>query len=573
MNALRPIEQTHQQVSPVRTLSDVVARIEADQRLSPVRRRDLISAVRRVARWLDRPVDQVPVDVRGLARELDALHPRTLGVSGKSFANVKSGLAAALNIARGGMPRRRRLSPEWRVLYHALPQTGGSRHQLSRFVGYCSEAAILPGAVDDNTIRGFRDHLDRCVGIADPANIARRAIVSWNKAGHAIAGWPVTQLTLPAHRKPRFRVRPEDLTVTLAADLDAYIAWKSGTDPLDDTAPTRPWKLGTQRRVRTDLEIMLACYRDRGHDLASLHGLADLIGPEVVKEVLRHRLDRNDGNPDSTVRHWMASLIAIARHWVRADDATLGELRRIQSRLGSQQPGLTAKNRRALGQFDDPANVQALLSLPESLMAEADRLLAQPGNLRRAALLAQKATAIAILLGTPMRISNLAVLTWHRDVIEPAGRTGPLLIDVPGETTKTGEPVCARLPDWIASLVRHYVRQHLPQLSGRKGARALFPGPDHAPKSANGLSGQLRALIGQRLGLDLTPHQFRHLAAKLMLTDDPGSYEAVRQLLGHRNMKTTTNAYAGLDMARAATFYDHVLRRSRGDANPASRDV
>ena len=54
------------------------------------------------------------------------------------------------------------------------------------------------------------------------------------------------------------------------------------------------------------------------------------------------------------MRGWMVHLIAIARHWVKTDDATLDALRKIQGKLGSQPGGLVVKNRRALGQFDDP---------------------------------------------------------------------------------------------------------------------------------------------------------------------------------------------------------------------------
>jgi integrase len=48
-------------------------------------------------------------------------------------------------------------------------------------------------------------------------------------------------------------------------------------------------------------------------------------------------------------------------------------------------------------------------------------------------------------------------------------------------------------------------------------------------------------------GVKLTPHQFRHLAAKIILDNNPGAFELVRQLLGHKNPKTTTNFYAGID--------------------------
>jgi integrase len=47
-----------------------------------------------------------------------------------------------------------------------------------------------------------------------------------------------------------------------------------------------------------------------------------------------------------------------------------------------------------------------------------------------------------------------------------------------------------------------------------------------------------------------TPHQFRHLAAKMILDEHPGAHELVRQM-GHKNAKTATNFYAGIDTRRA----------------------
>ncbi len=42
----------------------------------------------------------------------------------------------------------------------------------------------------------------------------------------------------------------------------------------------------------------------------------------------------------------------------------------------------------------------------------------------------------------------------------------------------------------------------------------------------------------RRAGITLTPHQIRHLSAKVLLDDQPGGFETVRQLLGHKNLQT-----------------------------------
>ena len=50
-------------------------------------------------------------------------------------------------------------------------------------------------------------------------------------------------------------------------------------------------------------------------------------------------------------------------------------------------------------------------------------------------------------------------------------------------------------------------------------------------------------------GLVMNPHLFRHLGAHLFLERHPGSYEEVRRVLGHKNIDTTIENYAGLETA------------------------
>ena len=76
--------------------------------------------------------------------------------------------------------------------------------------------------------------------------------------------------------------------------------------------------------------------------------------------------------------------------------------------------------------------------------------------------------------------------------------------------------------------------------------------------------------IKRGLGVDITPHQFRHLAAKIALDAQPGAIGLVQSLLGHKNLKTTQKSYAGMRTREAARFYDQLLN-ARIDTLPAAR--
>ncbi len=69
----------------------------------------------------------------------------------------------------------------------------------------------------------------------------------------------------------------------------------------------------------------------------------------------------------------------------------------------------------------------------------------------------------------------------------------------------------------------------------------------------------------------LTPHQFRHLAAKLYLDQHPGNYEVVRRVLGHKSIKTTVNFYTGLETRAAVAHFDETVCGLRSAHAPTGR--
>ena len=80
--------------------------------------------------------------------------------------------------------------------------------------------------------------------------------------------------------------------------------------------------------------------------------------------------------------------------------------------------------------------------------------------------------------------------------------------------------------------------------------RPQFINPDGSQKGSAVIGSLIENALRRELGVRMTTHRFPHLAAKIMLDADPGAYETLRQLLGHKNLKTTVNYYAELDTRR-----------------------
>ena len=91
--------------------------------------------------------------------------------------------------------------------------------------------------------------------------------------------------------------------------------------------------------------------------------------------------------------------LQIAHEWVKVDAQVFAELKRLIGKMPAPVMALTDKNKRALRQFDDPAVLRRLYSLPERLWIEARR--EKKPNFRTLAK-AQAALAIAILCYMPL---------------------------------------------------------------------------------------------------------------------------------------------------------------------------
>jgi len=201
--------------------------------------------------------------------------------------------------------------------------------------------------------------------------------------------------------------------------------------------PVRPETVELrERQLRTFASALV----HRGRLADTLGTLADLVEVRTLKEVLRFFLERNNTQTSNYIFNLACTLKAVATHHVKADQMTLDGIARIVSRLKVPTRRLTRKNRDRLRPFDDPVNVQRLIALPQRLMKEANSGKLGP---RRAALLAQMAVAVEILLMAPIRLRNLLALEFGVNLIDASGT---LHIVFEGHETKNGRSSTHRFP-------------------------------------------------------------------------------------------------------------------------------
>jgi integrase len=247
---------------------------------------------------------------------------------------------------------------------------------------------------------------------------------------------------------------------------------------------------------------------------------------------------------------------------VKLGAAELAELNRLAARLPKLTSGLTKKNRAALRQFDDRAVFQRLHALPDQLWNEVKR---DRRHNRYTLANAQAALAIGLLLYAPIRLQNLASLRFGAHLFVRQGRGAISTLEIPAQEVKNRRDLAFDLPPKLAGMLVDYAKIIGPRIIGRRPER-LFVNRDGTAKDSQSVALLIRKTLRKRVGVELTPHQFRHLSARTVLDAEPGAFETVRQLLGHKTLNTTVTAYTGIDSARAARHHHQIIEHTLASA-------
>jgi site-specific recombinase XerD len=406
---------------------------------------------------------------------------------------------------------------------------------------------------------GFRQALIDESFVAHPARHVAITCRVWERVRTA---W--LDLALPAVSIPRLRktyVLPAAaFPDSFIADLDRFCEGLGGADLFAEAGPPRPLKPVSVKCRRRQIMVLASGCVHKGVAAASLHSLSDLVAPETLRPALLFFLERAGGKTTAQISHLAEVTRMIARHWAHCDQDTLRQIMHLTGKVSRRrQRGLTDKNRARLRQFDDRQNLERLLFYPADVMDELRRI--DNGGVL-VALEAAVAVVVALLLAAPVRMANLAALRLDVHVLRTrTARDGVWHLVLAAHETKNQEPREYQLGPETVAVLQEYLARYRPRLAA-PGNDYIFPS-SRGHKATGTLGPALSKQIFRRTGLDMNPHLFRHLAAKLILEATPGAYGIVQDVLGHRDAATTRSHYAGSETAAAARHFDAVVRQTR----------
>jgi integrase len=531
------------------TFADAIAAVTATADLPVSTRQQWCSALRSLARCLSRPVESIPARFSAVRNGVLALRYPPFGWTTKTLANVKSNAKSALlwfaeekGIPRDGVP----MTPAWAKL-HAGVTDRSTRYRLAPLMRFCSAAGILPTKVDDQTLQAFMQYRER-TSTRGCDEATRRVLVKlWNACIGTIEGWPIQALTVPP-TMGRGGLTWDDMPAGWRQDVEAYLDHLTRIRRNKKGDRIRPCKESTIITRKRELIAAAKVAIAAGMPIESLFSLAAMLQPEVANKII-DAYWQADGEVPSTYTISLAGRFeAVARQMncLSADQLErLGDLRYALE--PHREEGMTEKNLAVVRMVLTPGVWERFANLPDELLKQA-RAAGKSAPVR-AALLAQTAVALGILLIAPIRLGNLASIRLDLNLIRPGGPDTDYWLRFPKYDVKNNRAIQFRLDSHLTKLIEEYVFDFRP---------ALMKGNNDQVTKATGIR--------------MTVHQYRHAAAAIILKHRPGEYELVRQALGHKSIETTKRFYIDLETTAANEIYTEIIRRKLQSPNPDDDD-
>ena len=550
------------------TVAAAIAAVMTWNNLTEQRRVDMCSALRTLARYAGLPVTDLRLEPSKASAILASGTAATFNISTGRLANLRTLIRAVLGRYGLVVPRDLPIAPEWKAVLHRLDDK--NRRGLTTFARFCTSLGVTPQAVSEETIADFADYLARHTLNRRPRKAAGDVRREWNRAARTLSDWPGRVLVAVRN--------PDDYQLALiafvqsfqmeAAVFNAGAAHRSlGGAGLSGTLSpaarllrggAKPRRKRTLKTRADHLRWAASALVASGTPITEITGLRCLVDPiDNAWAILNFLLDRNGGKPSAASMHVHEVLVMIAKHHLRLDRAVVETLKAAGPQVRVAYKGMTEKNHRTLLALT-PERMERLLRLPDILMRAADSFRGTAPH--HALALALRATAIGLLLYLPLRLENVIHLRPADHLVRPAPGKLATALSFPAEDTKTSADLLFHVDAALARRLEHWMRVYRPMLPAA-GCPYLFPSVkgDGTAITPQALREAIKQVTADHVGVRLSPHQFRHLAAKVHLDNHPGDYESIRQLLGHAHRSTAMTHYAGLTGLAASRAHADIV--------------
>jgi hypothetical protein len=542
------------------SFEDVLQAIERDECLNESHKRHWTTSLRKIAEYLDKPLPMIPARISGIGQQIVALHPAKLGVNGKTFANHRSNAKAALNWFRdrgSGLGRAAAMSTEYRQLL-ALIASRHHRDLISPFFRFLSMEGIQPTGIRDEHFSAYVAHC-RATKFRPLRNASARSLARhFNHYAETTEEWPDVTLEVPAARAANGGLSWDEVPAGLRHDIEAVLNRRSRPRKSASGRRLRGCKQSTLDLMERKLKAAVRMAVRTDIRLEELSSLAAMLHPDRSEAII-DAYWQADGEQPGTYTIELATLfLDLARSETKLDNEALTRLEDMRALLEEhRRSGMTDKNMALVRQVLATDAWTKVVALPRRILAEANAFRrTQP---IKSAVSAQLAVAITLLTVAPVRVRNLTTIRIGHNLIRPNGPAGPFHLIFAANEVKNEEPLEFPLSAQVTAMIETFVHDHRPELMRGHNHDYLFPGETGGHKDIKTLGGQVTKRIEREIGLAVTPHQFRHAAAALILRADPGNYELVRRVLGHKSLATTTSFYIGLESLSAAERFGEIV--------------
>ena len=91
----------------------------------------------------------------------------------------------------------------------------------------------------------------------------------------------------------------------------------------------------------------------------------------------------------------------------------------------------------------------------------------------------------------------------------------------------------------------------------------LFPGENGGPRCYSAMRDALGKQLRKHADIELSPHLYRHIIAKIVMERHPELIHEVSRRLGHRSINTTYQSYLGTEGPAASRRINKLLQNVR----------